>query len=124
MRPRCWKRRRRALLFGAWHSTGEGGGLGAKFARCLVSEIIAVNTPIDEVTDSRTGEVEARTSGRRTGSRIDPLGILSKVPIYQSRLNASDWTAFEREAATRRAGKMSPNCSAERRATKLASRRL
>ena len=30
-----------ALLFGAWHSTGEGGGLGAKFARCLVSEIVA-----------------------------------------------------------------------------------
>ncbi|HEV7996273.1 MAG TPA: type I-U CRISPR-associated RAMP protein Csb1/Cas7u, partial [Stellaceae bacterium] len=24
-----------ALLFGAWHSTGEGGGLGAKFPRCL-----------------------------------------------------------------------------------------
>jgi CRISPR-associated protein GSU0053 (Cas_GSU0053) len=23
-----------ALLFGAWHSTGEGGGVGAKFARC------------------------------------------------------------------------------------------
>lgn len=23
-----------ALLFGAWHSTGQGGGLGAKFARC------------------------------------------------------------------------------------------
>src|SRR5207302_270669 len=28
-----------ALLFGAWHSTGEGGGLGAKFPRCLASEI-------------------------------------------------------------------------------------
>src|SRR5262249_4736586 len=36
-----------ALLFGAWHSTGEGGGLGAKFPRCLVSEIVAVNVPVD-----------------------------------------------------------------------------
>jgi CRISPR-associated protein Csb1 len=72
-----------ALLFGAWHSTGEGGGLGAKFARCLVSEIVAVNTPVDEVTDSRTGEVEAQTSGRRTGSRIDPLGILRKVEVFK-----------------------------------------
>jgi CRISPR-associated protein Csb1 len=25
-----------APLFGAWHSIGEGGALGAKFARCLV----------------------------------------------------------------------------------------
>jgi len=30
-----------ALIFGAWNSTGEGGGLGAKFPRAIVSEIIA-----------------------------------------------------------------------------------
>jgi CRISPR-associated protein Csb1 len=73
-----------ALLFGAWHSTGEGGGLGAKFARCLVSEIVAINTPVDGLSDSRTGELEVRTSGRRTGSRIDPLGILRKVEVFKS----------------------------------------
>jgi CRISPR-associated protein Csb1 len=73
-----------ALLFGAWHSTGEGGGLGAKFPRCLVSEIIAVDVPVEDgSTDSRTGEVEIRTSGRRTGSRIDPLGVLRKVPVFK-----------------------------------------
>jgi CRISPR-associated protein Csb1 len=70
-----------ALLFGAWHSTGEGGGLGAKFSRCLVSEIVAVNTPVDGVADQRSGEIEPRTSGRRTGSRIDPLGVLRRVDI-------------------------------------------
>ena len=73
-----------ALLFGAWHSTGEGGGFGAKFPRCLVSEIVAVDVPVEDgPTDPRTGEVEVRTSGRRTGSRIDPLGVLRRVEVFK-----------------------------------------
>ncbi|HEY7296521.1 MAG TPA: type I-U CRISPR-associated RAMP protein Csb1/Cas7u [Xanthobacteraceae bacterium] len=73
-----------ALLFGSWHSTGEGGGLGAKFPRCLVSEIVAVDVPVEENQDQRTGESNVRTSGRRTGSRIDPLGVLRKVEVFKS----------------------------------------
>ena len=61
-----------ALLFGAWHTQGEGGGLGAKFPRALVSEIMGIDAPVDEVVaNPRTGETEPRTAGRRTGSRID-----------------------------------------------------
>jgi CRISPR-associated protein Csb1 len=72
-----------ALLFGAWYSTGSGGGIGAKFARCLVSEVVAVDVPVDEQVDQRTGEREVRTAGRRTGSRMDPLGVLRKVEVFK-----------------------------------------
>ena len=79
-----------ALLFGAWHSQGEGGGLGAKFPRALVSEIMGIDTPVEEIVNQRTGEVEPRTAGRRTGSRIDPLGILRKVEVFKG-ASAADW---------------------------------
>lgn len=48
-----------ALLFGVWDSTGPKGGLGAKFERALVSEIVGINAEL----------------GVKTSSRIDPLGI-------------------------------------------------
>jgi len=79
-----------ALLFGSWHSTGEGGGLGAKFARCLVSEIVAVNVPMEN-----ENEREPRTAGRRTGSRIDPLGILKKVEVFKG---ANGWDVTKERA--------------------------
>lgn len=72
-----------ALLFGAWHSTGEGGGVGAKFARCLTSEIVGINVPVEEIVNRRTGEVSFRTAGRRTSSRIDPLGVLRRVEVFK-----------------------------------------
>jgi len=106
-----------ALLFGAWNSTGEGGGLGAKFARCLISEIVAINVPVElkEQRQSPTAylvqaadrllPVEPVTSGRRPGSRIDPLGILNKIKIYQAKDNSNDWTPKEEQAATKGANK-------------------
>lgn len=87
-----------ALLFGAWHSQGEGGGLGAKFPRALVSEIMGIDTPVDEVPNARTGEVEPRTAGRRTGSRIDPLGVLRKVEVFKG---GAGWSPDKEEAGTR-----------------------
>ncbi|HEX9822198.1 MAG TPA: type I-U CRISPR-associated RAMP protein Csb1/Cas7u [Methylomirabilota bacterium] len=45
------------LLFGTWESTGAAGGLGVKFQRAIVSEIVGVGAVV----------------GRRTASRIDPL---------------------------------------------------
>ena len=48
-----------SLLFGMWDSTGPKGGLGAKFQRAYVSEIVGF--------DARVGS--------KVGSRIDPLRI-------------------------------------------------
>jgi CRISPR-associated protein Csb1 len=78
-----------ALLFGAWNSTGEGGGIGAKFPRCVVSEIIGVGVATEPHVDARTGET-TRPSGKRTGSRVDPLGIRSGVAVYK--LPNGDWS--------------------------------
>ena len=94
-----------ALVFGAWHSQGEGGGLGAKFARVLVSEIMGINVPVDETTNPRTGEIVPQSAGRRTGSRIDPLGVLRKVEVYKS---PTDW-ATSKAAAGRGAKQVRPS---------------
>lgn len=85
-----------ALVFGAWHSQGEGGGLGAKFPRALVSEIMGIDTPIEAVVrDRRTNRTEPQTAGRRTGSRIDPLGVLRKVDVFKS---PTGWNTDQQEA--------------------------
>lgn len=57
------------LVFGLWDSTGPKGGLGAKFQRALVSEIVGINA----------------APGSKTASRIDPLNILKKAAdIYEA----------------------------------------
>lgn len=94
-----------ALLFGVWNSTGEGGGLGAKFARAIVSEIVGVNVPAEEVANQRTGEVSLRTAGRRTGSRIDPLGIVRSVEVFKTE---SGWETDEAKAG-KKAKKVRPS---------------
>ena len=49
-----------ALIFGAWNSTGEGGGLGAKFPRCVVSEIVGINVAVEDLIDVRSGVPHAK----------------------------------------------------------------
>jgi CRISPR-associated protein Csb1 len=104
-----------ALVFGAWNSTGEGGGMGAKFPRVLVSEIIAVGVPVEqprELDNEGRGnarpnhQVEVFTAGRRTGSRIDPLGVLRQVEVYQGDGKAWDVT---QAGAGKRAKKVRPS---------------
>ena len=79
-----------ALLFGAWNSTGGAGAFGARFPRCLVSEIVGIGVATDPIVDRRTGTVEERPSGVRVSSRIDPLGIRAGVRLYKPK--GGDWT--------------------------------
>ena len=65
------------LVFGLWDSTGPKGGLGAKFQRALVSEIVGINA----------------AHGSKTASRIDPLNILKKAAdIYVAADDDERWT--------------------------------
>lgn len=55
-----------SLLFGLWDSTGPKGGLGPKFERAIVSEIVGINVEIGDL---------------RRGVRRDPLGIRKTVKV-------------------------------------------
>lgn len=78
-----------ALVFGVWDSTGPRGGLGSKFQRALVSEIVGVGF----------------CAGVKTASRIDPAGIQSNVEVYHLANDPNDWTADPAEAQKDRQGK-------------------
>lgn len=75
-----------ALVFGMWDSTGPRGGLGAKFQRALVSEVVGIGAAL----------------GTKTSSRIDPLRIqLEAGPIYRAASeDGIPWTTDKREAET------------------------
>jgi CRISPR-associated protein Csb1 len=64
-----------ALVLGIWDSTGPKGGLGAKFARAMVSEVVGIDA----------------VNGVRTKSRIDPLQVSRFAgPLY--RRSDGTWT--------------------------------
>jgi CRISPR-associated protein Csb1 len=77
-----------ALFLGIWDSTGPKGGLGAKFARALVSEIVG----IDALT------------GKKTASRIDPLQARAAVKVIKAR--DGSWRLAENDKAK---GAVSPS---------------
>lgn len=77
------------LLFGQWDSTGPKGGLGAKFQRAYVSEVVGLDAKI----------------GTKVGSRIDPLQIeRSAAVVYEHTDPEQRWT-LERDQAAVEKGK-------------------
>lgn len=58
-----------ALLFGMWDSTGPKGGLGPKFERAVVSEIVGIGAEVGDLL---------------RGVRRDPLGIRAAVKVHKN----------------------------------------
>jgi CRISPR-associated protein Csb1 len=58
-----------ALVFGMWGSPEKPGGMGAKFERAYISEVVGV---------------DALIVSQRSGFRVDPLGSSSKVAVVQT----------------------------------------
>lgn len=81
-----------ALVFGLWDSTGPRGGLGAKFQRALVSEIVGYGA----------------LAGVKTSSRIDPAQImLGAGTLYDRKDRSNDessWT-LNSKLGTKKLGK-------------------
>jgi len=57
-----------ALIFGMWDSTGPKGGLGAKFERALVSEVVGIGATVGDLV---------------RGVRRDPLEIRAAVKVLK-----------------------------------------
>jgi CRISPR-associated protein Csb1 len=82
-----------ALVFGLWDSTGPRGGLGAKFQRALVSELVGYGA----------------VPGVKTGSRIDPAQIMKGAgPLYARKNESNDapaWTLDKDQGGKKIGGK-------------------
>ncbi|MBN1961340.1 MAG: type I-U CRISPR-associated protein Cas7 [Deltaproteobacteria bacterium] len=73
-----------ALIFGMWDSTGPKGGLGPKFERALVSEIVGIGAEIGDL---------------RRGVRHDPLEIRAAVKVIKA--PDKSWTVAGLEAKSK-----------------------
>jgi CRISPR-associated protein Csb1 len=70
-----------ALIFGMWDSTGPKGGLGAKFERAMVSEVVGVGAVVD---------------GLLRGVRRDPLEIRARAKVVKAA--DKDWSVADPSA--------------------------
>lgn len=82
-----------ALLFGQWDSTGPKGGLGAKFQRAYVAEIVG----------------HCAVPGKGVASRIDPLEIERAAAVLLEHSDSEQlWTLDPDEAEKDAKGKPKP----------------
>jgi len=76
-----------ALIFGMWDSTGPKGGLGPKFERAMVSEVVGI-------------EAQWEADYRNRGVRRDPLEISKNVPVFRDEYGALQRVAEPGEKKT------------------------
>lgn len=81
-----------ALLFGVWDSTGPKGGLGSKFQRAYVSEIVGLDAKI----------------GQKVGSRLDPLQIERDAAIVFEHADPEQHWTLDPEESVKVKGKPKP----------------
>lgn len=72
-----------ALIFGMWDSTGPKGGLGAKFERAIVSEVVGIGASVHDAHRGR-------------GVRRDPLEIRAAVKVLKA--GDKSWTLADAKA--------------------------
>jgi CRISPR-associated protein Csb1 len=77
-----------ALIFGMWDSTGPKGGLGSKFERAMVSEVVGIGATVGDLL---------------RGVRRDPLEIRAAVKVLKAA--DKDWSV----AAANAKGTVSPS---------------
>jgi CRISPR-associated protein Csb1 len=75
-----------ALIFGIWDSTGSEGGMGNKFQRAVVSEIVGMRAE----------------KGVHTSSRIDPISITKAAEVYKT--PDGNWTMDPENASKNKKG--------------------
>lgn len=80
-----------ALIFGMWDSTGPKGGLGPKFERAMVSEIVGIGAEIGDL---------------RRGLRRDPLEIRGNVLLHADENHALGRVADRKEKGAVRPSKV------------------
>ncbi len=79
-----------ALVFGMWDSTGPKGGLGAKFERAMVSEVVGVGCCYRYDGSDRPP--------KNMGIRRDPLNISKSIPLKKTE---DGWELIERAGGSK-----------------------
>lgn len=89
-----------ALVFGMWDSTGPRGGLGAKFERAIVSEIVGVNCPY--LFDGNDA-----IDPKNRGIRRDPLNVSKQALV--KKIDERRWENVESAGKTAPKGTIRPS---------------
>lgn len=102
-----------ALVFGMWGSPEKPGGLGAKFERAFVSEIVAVDVVRNESEAEEEPGARKDLVNVRAGFRIDPLNSSKNVSIKQNEDGSFQVNAGKLRASEINHGNIpfdTPNC--------------